>query len=179
MLVEIGVVGKAHGIGGATHIFLYNPESKILGVVESVILQDASGQRTIRIAEMRPTPKSTVVVFEGISNRTDAERLKGAKILIPREMLPNLSDGEFYIADLIGTEAWDNDRLIGTVTSSRPQGDVEIITITGESTIIEVPLVDDFVKDVDINARKIRLTDTDLLPSFPSKKSARKPFSRK
>jgi 16S rRNA processing protein RimM len=173
-LVEIGVVGRAHGIGGATHIFLHNPGSRIFDTIDHIIVENRDGQKKIRIVETRNAAKSLIAIFEGISTRTEAEKLKGAKLLILRDQLPTLREDEFYVADLIGATAWDNDLLIGRVTSSRPQGDIEMITVTGESTSVEVPLVDDFVIKVDISARKILLTDTHLLPSSPVMRNVRK-----
>ncbi len=174
-LVEIGVVGRAHGIAGAVHIFLHNPDSDILSSVESVVLEDMSGRKVFRIVEMRRGAKMPVARFEGVSTRTEAEKLKGAKIVVPRDALPSLSEEEFYVADLIGLEVWNDENRIGVVTSSRPQGEIEMITVTGESVSVEVPLVEDFVVKVDIPNRKIFLTDVGLLPSSPVKRAFRKP----
>lgn len=177
-LVEIGVVGRAHGIVGAVVVFLHNPDSSLLEKRKWVMLKDRSGTRKITISDCRKGPKNRVVVFEGISNRTDAEKLKGAELLVPRASLPRLDEEEFYIADLIGIEAWDGEKLLGVVTSSRPQADIEVITVTGESSFVEIPLVEDFVVSLDFESGRIHLTDTHLLPAVAVKKSPRKKHPR-
>ena len=171
-LVEIGVVGRAHGIAGELHVFLHNPDSVILETLDSVLLRLVSGGlKSVVIESLRMSPKSRILRFKGVTNRTEAEQLKGAKVLVPRSMLPaldaNSSDEEFYVADLIGAEAWEGGVQIGVVTASRPQGDVELITVTGNQTEVEVPLVEDFVDSLDLGAGKIHLTDTSLLPTYP------------
>lgn len=173
-LVEIGVVGRAHGIAGALNVFLHNPDSTILNKLDCVYLQDNDGLKRVAIKEFRAAAKKRTIVFEGIESRTDAEKINGAKLLVSRSLLPKLKNDEFYITDLIGAEVWDGETQLGTVTAGRPQGDVEIITITSDTHTMEVPLVDDFVEIVDCAAGKVVLKDTHLLPAYPRKKAPRK-----
>ena len=163
-LLEIGVVGRAHGIAGFVNIFLHNPDSSILSELETVLLQDGTGTRSVQVLEVRSGQKKCVVRLGGIDSRNDAEDIKGAKLLVPRSQLPRLEDDEFYVADLIGAEAFDGDRLLGFVTAARPQGSVELVTVTSETEIMEVPLVEDFVVSVNCDEGKLQLTDTHLLP---------------
>ena len=81
--------------------------------------------------------------------------------------------GEFYVADLIGLDAWDGEIRLGTVTASRPQGGIEMVTVTGEMEALEIPLVEDFVVEVDIPKGQIRLCDTDMLPKYAVKRKKR------
>ena len=173
-LVEIGVVGRAHGIAGALNIFLHNPDSTILGTLDRVYLKDGRGIRQAAIREFREAAKKRIIVFEGIADRTAADQIKGAKLLVDRSVLPPLSDDEFYVADLIGAEAWDGDIRLGTVTASRAQADIEMITVTAEDRSLEVPLVEDFVTSVDCEHGRINLKDTALLPAQPIKKARQK-----
>lgn len=39
----------------------------------------------------------------GVETMNDAELLRGKKVLINSEDLPQLEEGEYYVADLIGT----------------------------------------------------------------------------
>ncbi len=174
-LVEIGVVGRAHGMSGAVHVFLYNADSEILKIADKIVLRDGFGSRTIEVAECRPSAKSKIVRFSGISNRSEAELLKGAVLSVKRCLLPPLNEDEFYVSDLIGIEAWDGNSLIGTITSTRAQVDIEIITVADEKREIEIPLTDDFVVSVDLKSKRINLTDTGLLPESPiGRKSSKK-----
>ena len=168
-LVEIGVVGRAHGIAGELHVFLYNPDSAILETLDRVLVRDVSGMKSVSILSLRASPKSRILRFEGVTDRSAAEKLRGAKILITRSDLPALNerDGEFYVADLIGVEAWEDGVRIGVITASRPQGGIEMITVTGETSSVEVPLVEDFVTSLDLNEGKVHLTGTDMLPAVP------------
>ena len=56
------------------------------------------------------------VFFKGISSKSDAERLRGALISVPRDELPELESGEYYLFDLIGFNILDEKKdSIGNV----------------------------------------------------------------
>jgi len=168
--VEIGKVGRAHGIAGELHVFLYNPDSDILNAVDRLTLRLNGVDSEVIVESARPSNKSWIVRFAGVSDRTATEKLKGAVIVVPRSALPPIEEDEFYIADLIGLEAFEDGVPLGTVTAARPQGDIEIVTVTGTETAVEVPLVADFLVSMDLAAGRIEFVDTAMLPAYPIRK---------
>ncbi len=168
--MEIGVVGRAHGITGAVNVFLYNTDSSILNTLKKIFLQDSKGIRGLTLVEVRRSQKKHIARFEGVNTREAADDLKGAKLSVPRSSLPRLEEDEFYVADLIGAEAFDGDRRLGIVTAARPQGEIEVVTVTSDTHTFEVPLVEDFVISVDCDEGRLMLTDTHLLPVYPRKR---------
>jgi 16S rRNA processing protein RimM len=163
--VEIGVVGRPHGVRGALHVFLHNPASEILNEVESIFL-DAGGAdaAAYRIAEVRRAGKGCVVALEGVDSRDRAEALTGARVLVLRSALPRLDEGEYYVDDLMGLEVRSSGRILGTVTGSRAQGGIEVLTVRGEVHDIDVPLVEEYIVAIDLAAARIEAKDTDDLP---------------
>ncbi len=163
-LVEIGVVGRPHGVDGRFRIYLHNSESTVLLDRPGVFLDTGTGPVPRCISRLRESTRCLVGSVDGCNRRSDAENLKGAKILVPREALPDLEDGEFYIDDLIGLEGWDGDRLLGRVTGSRRQADVEVVTVKSSEFELGIPMVDAYVVSVDVASGRILFCDTDLLP---------------
>jgi 16S rRNA processing protein RimM len=108
--------------------------------------------RKLVIAAIRPTKANeAVIAFEGVTERSAAEQLKGAQLFVNRAALPNTAEEEFYHADLIGLEARDNQgRVLGKVAAVhnfgasdvieliRPDGDSVHLAFTKET----VPLID-------------------------------------
>ena len=85
-----------------------------------------------------------------------AEALKNRVVYIDRDEDP-LSEGEYFISDLIGfTAVAEDGEELGKVTEilSRPAG--EILVITGEREIL-VPLVPEFVIARDMDGGRITL----------------------
>ncbi|HIK44442.1 MAG TPA: ribosome maturation factor RimM [Leptolyngbyaceae cyanobacterium M65_K2018_010] len=89
-----------------------------------------------------------VVQLEGISDRTQAETLRGATLLVPASERPTLAADEFYVADLIGLRVLlqANGQEIGRVSDFFEAGnDLLEVTLTapagepGEGQNISTP----------------------------------------
>lgn len=171
--VEIGVVGRPHGVDGKIRIYLHNPESTALLDCSRVFLDTGTGPVPRCISRLQESTHCLAGSVDGCSSRNDAENLRGAKILVSREDLPDLEDGEFYVDDLIGLEGWDGDRLLGQVVASRVQGDVEAVTVKNAEFELGIPMVDDYVVRVDLASGRILFRDTDLLPRDTLRKQSR------
>jgi 16S rRNA processing protein RimM len=170
-LVEIGVVGRPHGVRGEVRIFLHNPESMILDIVDSVHIALGNRMRCYALSSARRGNKCHVVRLQGISERSHAESITGQKVCVPRSALPPVATDEFYVADIIGLEAWDGDVFLGRVASSRSQGSIEVVTVTGDAEEMEIPLVEDFVLRIDKDKGRIEFFDTASLPRSPLRAS--------
>ena len=100
-----------------------------------------------------------VLKVAGIDDRTSAEKKRGEFLLIDRDKARKLPQDTYYIADLIGLKAVDehgND--IGTVSDVIPNPAQDIYEIrTDEGKTILVPAVDEFVLDVDLQSRIMKL----------------------
>lgn len=163
-LIEIGVIGRAHGVCGEMRIFLHNENSDILNASPTSLLLRQEGRlASCEIERVRHGGKHYVVALVGVHTRAEAEKLNGAHLLVLRANLPKPEPDEFYIQDILGLEAMDNDVLLGKVTSSRAQGEIEVITVRGTDFEMEVPLVHEYVTDIDFVSGRILLKGTDRL----------------
>jgi 16S rRNA processing protein RimM len=103
-----------------------------------------------------------VVQLEGITDRTQAEALKNARLFVPATDRPSLDPDEFHILDLIGAEVYDqaNQTLIGTVVSLVPAGNdlLEVRRASDPNRTVLIPFVKAIVPVVDLNHRRIEIT---------------------
>lgn len=147
--VRLAAVIGAQGLKGEVKAKLFTAAPDALpryGVLHT------AGGRKLKITAFRPTKAGeAVIAFEGVSNRNDAEALKGAELFVDRAVLPDTSEDEFYHADLIGLEARDSEgRVLGKVSAihnygasdvielSRPDGDHVLLAFSKET----VPVLD-------------------------------------
>lgn len=84
--------------------------------------------------------KSPVARFEGVSDRSAAEALRGCLVEVDRSALPPLGEGEYYHADLIGLPAVDGSGTpVGTVAAVENYGAGDLLEIAlpnGKSSLI-------------------------------------------
>src|SRR3546814_9114524 len=97
-LVTLAAVAGAHGIGGEVRLKLFANDIESLKRHRTF---DAGG-RMLSLKSIRPDKGDAVARFAEVSDRTDAEKLRGTVLAVARESLPPLGEGEYYHADQIG-----------------------------------------------------------------------------
>lgn len=152
--VEIGRVGRPHGLDGSFHVVA--PEDEMLEVGRRVDV----GGRPAAIERRAGSPTKPIVRLSGCASREAADALRGTPLLVPREELPGLEEGEYWAEDLIGCTVGDGERSVGTVRRLLGLPSCEVLEVArdaGEPLL--VPLIGDAVRSVDVDDRRI---DVDL-----------------
>ena len=151
--VLLGQITGVHGIRGEVVIKTYTAEPQSIGAYGA--LEDDAGRLNYEISVVRVTPKGVIGRVTGIADRTEAEKLKGAKLYVARERLPKEPAGEFYHADLVGLAVFDPEgRSIGEIVAVHNfgAGDLLEITLAGSKETELVPFTNTIVPEVDIAA---------------------------
>lgn len=164
--MEVGFVARAHGIHGELRIGLHYKESDAIEQVKELWLRarEQSTSRSHPIQALRRVTSAYLVRLEGVPNRTEAERLKGATVSVNRADLPALDPGEYYLADLVAAEVWAPEGLVGTVIDIGLHPTVDSVVIkTSDGARLEQPLIDPWLKRVDAAAGRIDLHSRDGL----------------
>jgi 16S rRNA processing protein RimM len=152
--VIVGKITKAHGLKGELAVLSLsdNPQRFVEGNV--VFLQDG---RALTIREVRANGARLLVTFDGVADRTAAEALGGAMLVVPEAELPDLPDGTYWPHQLEGCEVVTRaGRSFGTITEvvANPANDIWIATgPAGEETL--VPAIRQVIAEVDIRARRV------------------------
>jgi len=102
-LLEVGRIGKPHGVRGDLFLSLTSDLVQRREVGAQLIILDSSGQRTLTITASRPQQDRWVVHFEGIDDRNAAEKLTN-KFLFAAPI--DGADG-LWVHQLIGSEVED------------------------------------------------------------------------
>jgi 16S rRNA processing protein RimM len=158
--ISAGRVGRPHGLDGSCHVT--HPTSRLLtlGMAASV-----AGQRR-EIVRRAGTEANPIVRFQGIEDREAAERLRGQEILVERDDMPELEEGEFWAHELEGCavfavagEGASGERVLGVVRRLIELPSCEALELEprGGGDVLLVPMVKDAVRDVDVRRRRIEV----------------------
>lgn len=96
--ISLAVITGAHGIAGEVRLKLFGEGPESLRRYEYF---DAGGT-ALTLKSVRAAPNGAVARFAELTNRNEAEALRGAELTVPRSALPPLAEGEYYHVDLIG-----------------------------------------------------------------------------
>ena len=153
--ILIGEIATAHGIKGFVKVRSFvNDETLLTG---DNVFTGETGAKTIKIKLKNALKGDWVAEVAGIVDRNEAERLRGTKLYIDRDAMPEADDGEYYVEDLKGMKVIDKDgKEIGTVLSIENFGASDLIDIKPTSgPSFYIPFTDDTVHDVDFDSRVI------------------------
>jgi 16S rRNA processing protein RimM len=124
--IVLAAVTGAHGVAGEVRLKLLGEGLDALKFHKSF----NSGELTLK--NIRSDNKGGAIArFAEVQGRNAAEKLRGTTLSVPREELPELSEDEYYHADLVGLTAHtDTGRVIGSVAAVENYGATDIIEIT-------------------------------------------------
>lgn len=152
------MVTRAHGLGGEVKVRLDWEGSQTLGEVAWVTVELEGRRQRVAVQRSRSAGRGLLVKFEGIDDRDEAERLRGAGIYVERKDLAPLAAGEFYLADLVGARVVAPDGPVGVVEAIELHPTVDALVVrTEQGERLEQPLLDVFVADVDVDAGIVTL----------------------
>ena len=112
---------------------------------------------------MKLTPKGAILVLEGVTTREEAEAMAGAEFCVTREERWPLEESMYYISDLMHLEVVDESGGHVGEISDVTRGAQDILHVNCGTEEVLVPLVDEGVGDVNIEAGKVVVKNFDLL----------------
>lgn len=121
-MLEIGRIGKAHGIKGQVVVSLVTNRIERLDS-GSVLHTD---DRELVVRDARPLKDKFVVTFEGIGDRNAAEDLRGSMLRAPAVDDPD----ELWVHELIGQPVTDTagvDRGLVEAVQQNPASDLLVL----------------------------------------------------
>jgi 16S rRNA processing protein RimM len=177
-LVPLAVIIGAHGLRGELRVKPYNPSSDLLlSLTRAVLRSPGNGvEREVALVSSRRHGQGLLVVLEGCADRNAAIELRGAELCVPRERMPALADGEYYLIDLSGLTARRPDgQVLGSVEEALeyPASQVLRVTLQDGSGAIEIPLVAPYVVDIRLDERIVivdHLDDLEVEPPRPRRR---------
>lgn len=124
--IALAAVAGAHGIRGEVRLKLFSEKAESLARHRNLIV----GGAPRRLLSIREGSNTAVAQFEGISDRSAAEAIRGALVEVERSDLPLLEEGEYYHADLVGVAAVDKSgNALGTILGVENYGAGDLLEI--------------------------------------------------
>ena len=155
-LLNIVKISGTHHLKGGVKGVSYLDDIKLLEG-NKVIVETPGGQKRVLtvVAAKSLSGNKVVLEFEELNSKSEAALLANALVYIKRELI-DIEDDEYLVSDLIGMEVVDNNHgVLGKLTDVFETGAHDIYVVNEGAAEIMIPVVDEFVKDVDFNNRKI------------------------
>lgn len=127
------------------HVFAEN-----IDLLKSTLFTSESGDDTLSLTLKNKAAKHWLAEVKNITDRAQAEKLRGTVLYINNDILPETEDDEFYISDLIGLLCVDeNKNEIGNVIAVENFGASDLLEIkpSGAESFY-LPFTDDTIIEI-------------------------------
>ena len=132
--IDLAAITGAHGTSGEVRLKLFGQGVEALSKHKTLSAKAKGAKiadRVLTLKKVRSDTKGGAIArLAEATNRTEAERLRGTVLTVPREALPALDKGEYYHADLIGLVViTDAGEPVGAITAVQNYGATDILEI--------------------------------------------------
>ena len=155
MKLNVGRIGKAHGILGEATIEVRTDEAEDRFAIGEVLETESHGNLTV--ASARVHNGILLLSFDGIEDRNAIEGLRNELLYADVDIdAPGLDEDDYHVLQLIGCKAYlvDGDEF-GEVTEVLNLPGQDVLVIKSESAETLIPFVRQLVPIVDIKARRM------------------------
>ncbi|QKJ25074.1 ribosome maturation factor RimM [Aquiluna borgnonia] len=162
--LRVGRLLKAHGLKGAIKLELYtdspNERFKTGAVLELQVPEESPWfGKTVTVSDLKWFNNSPVVFLEGVTDRTAAESLIKAILLVEHELDQSPPEPDaWYDHQLVGLKVFRDGSEIGFVIRVDHMPAQDLLAIKYGELEVLLPFVKGFVPKVDTEAGLIEIT---------------------
>jgi 16S rRNA processing protein RimM len=157
--VEIGRIARAHGIRGVVAIATHDPGSDVLDHQRTLWIGGVARE----VVQARSTPRGWLVQLADVATRNAAEALRGQVVEVDRAAL-ELDEEDVLLDDLIGCRVQRVDGTPWGTIAAVESGMQDRLVIHDGDIERQLPLVDEFVTDIDLEAGVVTVDPPEGLP---------------
>jgi 16S rRNA processing protein RimM len=127
-LILVGQIAGGFGVKGEVRVTAYTADP--MALMSYGVLLRADGSPGLTLTSARPEKNGVVGRAKEIATKEQADALRGLKLHILRDKLPEPDEDEFYLTDLVGLEARDpSGAVLGAVKSVQNFGADDMLEI--------------------------------------------------
>ena len=127
-LILVAQIAGGFGVKGEVRVTAYTAEP--MALLSYGPLLRADGSTGLTLTSGRLDKNGVVGRAKEIATKEQADALRGLKLFVPRDRLPEPEEDEFYLTDLVGLEARDpSEAVLGRVKSVQNFGASDMLEI--------------------------------------------------
>jgi len=153
----LGKIVRKHSFKGAVVAKLDTDEPELYENLESVFVALGNDLVPFFIENsLLQKGNQLRIQFEDMVSEEDADTIMGAGLYLPIEFLPKLTGNKFYFHEIIGFDIEDvNYGYLGIITGINDSSAQPLFEIDSNGVNVLIPMIDDFIKKVDRENKKI------------------------
>lgn len=160
--VCVGAFAGSFGVRGEVRLksFCANAED----IANYSPLSDEKGTREFTLKITRTVKAGFAARVQGVDTKEAADALRGTRLYVSRDRLPDLPEDEFYHSDLLGLSVQDTGgETLGKIKAVLDHGAGDLLEITGPGFkgAVLLPFTKAIVPLVDLASRRVVIDPPD------------------
>ena len=156
-MLRVGVITSTHGLAGEVKVFPTTDDPQRFRFLKEVYADTKKGLRCLHVDHVRFFKQFVIVHFDGLERIEDVQDMLKCDLLVTRENAIPLEEGEYYLADVLGSTVVDEEgKKLGTLEDyleTAAQIVYKIRTEAGKEVLI--PAVDEFIREVNVEEKRM------------------------
>ena len=167
--VLVGQVLKPHGIRGELKVSIISDFPELLVQRDELYVETTTGtQRRYEVSSSRLAGGYFYVSLDEISDRNNAELLRGSYISVPKKDIAPLESGSVYAFDLLGMTVMGADQAYyGMVVDVNHFPSVDVLVVENEERWFMLPALNELLVEIDHTRRTLKVLLPEGLPVYP------------
>ena len=164
-LLLMGKVIRPHGLEGLLRIKSYAQSEKSFLNAGVVFLKPVSEEpREYTVLSLRPHAGVSLLKLKGLHSIEDAEKYRGAEILIDKDSLIKKNDDECFWYELIGLRVYlKTGRYVGTIRHILTTGSNDIYIVREGNAEVLIPAIHNVIDKIDLEDKKMIISEMEGL----------------
>jgi 16S rRNA processing protein RimM len=155
---QLGYIVKPHGIHGELTVYLDTDNPDYYKELESVYVEFQQKLIPFFISYLNISGHKATVKFQDIEGIENASQYKGCLLYLPINLLPPLSNNQFYYHEIIGYKVYDSVYgKLGEVKTIYEANGNDLFAVDYEGKEVLIPIKDEFIVKLDRKANEIHL----------------------
>lgn len=158
-ILQVGVIATTHGVRGEVKVYPTTDDVSRFKSLKEVLLDNGREKICLEIEGVKFFKQMVILKLKGIDTLEDAARYRQAGLYVTRENAVKLGGDEYFIADLMGLEVYDEKgQLLGSLEDVIETGanDVYVIRMTDGRELL-LPAIRQCVLDVDVERGRMKV----------------------
>ncbi|MBU3182426.1 ribosome maturation factor RimM [Clostridium psychrophilum] len=149
--MSVGQIGKTHGIKGEVKVFSLTDSLERFKTIKDVYIDG----EIRKVEGCKLQTDKVILKIVGIDSIEQAETYRNKYLMIKREDAIKLSEGSYYVADIIGCSVFEEGgEELGKVFDVLNTPGNDVYWVKGKKEVL-IPVLKDIIVSIDIDEHKI------------------------
>ena len=155
--LELGQIVNVKGLKGEVKVNSFTDDNTKFERIPKVFIKQKQTLKEYEIEKVGYHKNQVIIKFKNINTVEEAETLRNSYIVVDREIFGELSEGVYYIADLIGLDVYtESNEYLGKVDDIFSTGCNDVYVVKDELGKQKLlPGIDEVIKKIDLESNKI------------------------